>query len=41
LADRQITWKGRIAVAVGVAAVTWVVFIKGLSMVLPVWPWSP
>ncbi len=41
LADRQISWKGRVAVALGVAAMTWGVFIQGLSMVLPVWPWSP
>lgn len=41
LADRQISWKGRVAVALGVAAITWGVFIQGLSMVLPVWPWSP
>jgi hypothetical protein len=41
IADREISWKGRILVAIGVAAMTWVVFILGLSMVLPVWPWSP
>lgn len=41
LADRQISWKSRLAVAIGVALITWVVFIQGLGMVLPVWPWSP
>lgn len=41
IADNEISWKGRLYVAVGVAAITWAVFILGLSMVLPVWPWSP
>ncbi len=41
LADNQITWRGRAMVSVGVAAITYLVFIYGLSMVLPVWPWSP
>lgn len=41
IADREISWKARVLVAIGVAAMTWVVFILGLSMVLPVWPWSP
>lgn len=40
LADRQTRWKGRLIIAVGVAATTYLVFIVGLSMVLPVWPWS-
>ncbi|MDP2263799.1 MAG: tripartite tricarboxylate transporter TctB family protein [Hydrogenophaga sp.] len=40
LADHDTRWKGRIALAVGVAAVTYVVFSLGLSMVLPIWPWS-
>lgn len=40
LADRDTRWKGRIFLAVGVAAVTYVVFSLGLSMVLPIWPWS-
>lgn len=38
--DRTIIWKGRIILAFGVAAVTWVVFIFGLGMLIPVWPWS-
>ncbi len=40
LADHDIRWKGRLAVAAGVSLVTYVIFILGLSMVLPVWPWS-
>lgn len=40
-ADHELTWKGRIGIAVGVAALVWLVFIYGLSMVLPTWPWSP
>lgn len=41
MADREITWKGRVLVSVGVAAMVWLVFIFGLRMVLPTWPWSP
>ena len=41
LADSHISWRARLGVAIGVAAVTWLVFILGLSMVIPVWPWSP
>jgi hypothetical protein len=41
LADRELSWKARFLVAIGVAVITWAVFILGLSMVLPVWPWSP
>jgi len=40
LADHQTRWKGRLIIAAGVAAITYLVFIVGLSMVLPVWPWS-
>ena len=40
LAYKETRWKGRILIAVGVAAITYLVFILGLSMVLPVWPWS-
>lgn len=40
LADRQTRWKGRLVIAAGVAVVTYLVFAVGLSMVLPVWPWS-
>ncbi len=34
------SWKTRIFTALGVAVVTWVVFILGLGMNLPTWPWS-
>jgi hypothetical protein len=40
-ADHDLTWKGRIGIAVGVATLVWLVFIYGLGMVLPTWPWSP
>jgi hypothetical protein len=40
-ADNELTWKGRIGIALGVASLVWLVFIYGLSMVLPTWPWSP
>jgi len=40
LADNDTRWKGRLIIASGVAAITYLVFIVGLSMVLPVWPWS-
>lgn len=40
LADRETRWKGRLIIALGVAAITYLVFIVGLTMVLPVWPWS-
>ncbi|MDO9569609.1 MAG: tripartite tricarboxylate transporter TctB family protein, partial [Hydrogenophaga sp.] len=41
LADNDTRWKGRLMIAVGVAAVTYLVFGLGLSMILPIWPWSP
>ncbi len=40
LADNDTRWKGRLIIAAGVATITYLVFIRGLSMVLPVWPWS-
>jgi hypothetical protein len=40
MADRGITWKNRAFLCVGVAVTTYVIFILGLSMILPVWPWS-
>lgn len=40
LADKETRWKGRLLIAVGVAFITWLVFSLGLSMVLPVFPWS-
>lgn len=40
LADNDTRWKGRILLAVGVAAITYLVFGYALGMVLPAWPWS-
>lgn len=40
LAERDFGWRGRLLVAAGVAAVTVAIFIGGLAMVLPVWPWN-
>jgi hypothetical protein len=41
LADDDTQWKGRLLIALGVAVLTYVIFGLGLSMVLPIWPWSP
>ena len=41
LADNETRGKGRLMIAGGVAAVTYLVFGFGLSMSLPIWPWSP
>jgi hypothetical protein len=40
LADNETRWKNRLMIAMGVAAVTYIVFGFGLKMTLPVWPWS-
>lgn len=40
LADEDITWVGRVAMAAGVAAITALIFVVGLGMVLPLWPFS-
>ncbi|MFM1880862.1 MAG: hypothetical protein RLZZ344_1096 [Pseudomonadota bacterium] len=32
--------RSRLGLAIGIAAITYMVFILGLSMVIPVWPWS-
>ena len=40
MADRQFGWKARLLLCIGVAAVTYLIFILGLNMVLPLWPWS-
>ncbi len=39
-ADRGVGWRTRIIAAVAIAALCWLIFIVGLNMVLPVWPWS-
>lgn len=38
--DRTIQWKNRALLCAGVSAVTYLIFIMGLGMLLPVWPWS-
>jgi hypothetical protein len=40
LADDDITWVGRVAMAAGVAVITASVFVWGLGMVLPLWPFE-
>lgn len=40
LAERGFGWRGRVLVSAGVAALTVAIFIGGLAMVLPVWPWD-
>jgi hypothetical protein len=40
LADNETRWKGRILLAIGVAAITYLVFGFALGMVLPAWPWN-
>lgn len=39
--DRGIQWKNRLLLCVGVSVLTYLIFIMGLGMLLPVWPWSP
>ncbi|MFW8565322.1 tripartite tricarboxylate transporter TctB family protein [Orrella sp. 11846] len=36
----DMTWKSRILLSIAVAFITWLIFIFGLGMVIPVWPWS-
>jgi hypothetical protein len=40
LADRDITWKGRVLMSAGVTVLTVLVFSVGLNMVLPLWWWN-
>jgi hypothetical protein len=40
LADDDITWPGRVAMGAGVAVITAAIFVWGLGMVLPVWPFE-
>ena len=40
LADNDMTWRGRLLLAIAVAPLIYLVFIFGLGMTLPVWPWS-
>ena len=39
--DRGIQWKNRWLLCIGVSVVTYLIFITGLGMLLPLWPWSP
>ena len=34
------SWKTRLILAVCIAVLTYVVFLFGLGMILPIWPWS-
>jgi len=34
------SWKSRLILAISLAVITYLVFLLGLGMVLPVWPWS-
>ncbi len=40
LAAEDITWRGRLIVSAGVAAVTAGIFVGGLGMILPLWPFA-
>lgn len=40
LAEPNWTLRGRLILSAAIAAVTWLIFIAGLGMLLPVWPWS-
>jgi len=36
----EMSWLSRILLSAGIAAFTYLVFIAGLNMILPTWPWS-
>lgn len=40
LAAEDISWRGRFAVSAGVSVVTALIFVVGLGMILPLWPFS-
>ncbi|MCX7813879.1 MAG: tripartite tricarboxylate transporter TctB family protein [Tepidimonas ignava] len=40
LADARYRWRTRLLTAGVIAALAWLIFIAGLGMVLPTWPWS-
>jgi hypothetical protein len=40
LADNDITWRTRALMAAGVAPIIYLIFIFGLGMTIPVWPWG-
>lgn len=39
-AAHDMTWRASVALGTAVALMVWLIFVLGLSMVLPVWPWS-
>lgn len=38
--DRQLVWLTKLKVAMAIALITYLIFVVGLSMNLPAWPWS-
>lgn len=36
----KITWGGRLALGIAVSAICCTIFVVGLGMTIPVWPWS-
>ena len=40
LADNDITWRERAILIVTVPPIIYLIFIFGLGMTVPVWPWS-
>ena len=40
LADNDTTWRGRAILAIAVPPLIYLIFIFGLGMTIPVWPWS-
>lgn len=39
-ADRSVSWRSSAAIAAGIAVLAYLIFHVGLSMMLPIWPWS-
>jgi hypothetical protein len=40
MADDDITWRGRAVLAAVIAPLVYLIFVAGLSMTIPTWPWS-
>ena len=40
VADNDMTWRARAILAVAVAPIIYLIFILGLGMTIPIWPWS-
>lgn len=36
----NLSWKGKLTLGISVALITSVIFVYGLGMTIPVWPWS-